>query len=417
MAPSMATPTRLARRLGSFDAVVIGLGSMIGAGVFAALAPAARAAGNGLLVGLAIAALVAYCNATSSAQLAALYPQSGGTWVYGRERLGHYWGFLAGWGFVVGKLASCAAMAMTFASYAAPGLARPVAAGAVVGLTAINYAGIKKTAVASRVIVALVLAALATVVAAIWLGGAAEPARLWPIETTGPYGVLQAGGFLFFAFAGYARIATLGEEVIDPARTIPRAIPIALGITLLVYAAVAASALAGAGAGSLAASSAPLATAVEAGGLAELSWVVRVGAAIASLGVLLSLIAGVSRTTFAMASGGDLPRALAAVHPRHQVPHRAELLVGALVAVAAAAGDLRAAIGFSSFTVLGYYAIANASAWTLTRGERRWPRPLAAVGLIGCAVLAFTLPLTSVLAGAGVLAVGSIIWWLRRRPG
>jgi basic amino acid/polyamine antiporter, APA family len=414
MAPSMAPPSRLARRLGSFDAVVIGLASMIGAGVFAALAPAARAAGNGLVIGLAIAALVAYCNATSSAQLAAIYPQSGGTYVYGRERLGHYWGFLAGWGFVVGKLASCAAMAMTFASYAAPGLARPVAAGAVVGLTAVNYAGIKKTAVASRVIVALVLAALATVVAAIWLGGAAEPARLWPIEAASPYGVLQAGGFLFFAFAGYARIATLGEEVIDPARTIPRAIPIALGISLLVYAAVAASALAGAGAAELAASSAPLVTAVEAGGLAELSWVVRAGAAVASLGVLLSLIAGVSRTTFAMASGGDLPRALAAVHPRHQVPHRAELLVGALVAVAAAAGDLRAAIGFSSFTVLGYYAIANASAWTLARGERRWPRPLAAVGLIGCALLAFTLPLESVLAGAGVLAAGSIAWWLRR---
>ncbi|HEU5060293.1 MAG TPA: amino acid permease, partial [Kofleriaceae bacterium] len=199
----MATPTRLARRLGTTDAVVIGLGSMIGAGVFSALAPAARAAGNGLLAGLAIAALVAYCNATSSAQLAAVYPQSGGTYVYGRERLGPYWGFLAGWAFVIGKLASCAAMAMTFASYAAPALARPLAAGAVVALTAVNYAGIEKTALVSRVIVGLVLAALATVVAAIWLGGAADPGRLWPIEGAGWRGVLQAGGFLFFAFAGY----------------------------------------------------------------------------------------------------------------------------------------------------------------------------------------------------------------------
>ncbi|HEU5057062.1 MAG TPA: amino acid permease, partial [Kofleriaceae bacterium] len=184
--------------------------------------------------------------------------------------------------------------------------------------------------------------------------------------------------------------------------------------TLVVYAAVAASALAGAGAERLAASSAPLATAVEAGGWAGASWVVRAGAAIASLGVLLSLIAGVSRTTFAMASGGDLPRGLAAVHPRRRVPHRAELLVGAVVAVAAAAADLRSAIGFSSFTVLGYYAIANASAWTLDRGQRRWPRPLAGVGLIGCGVLAFTLPLESVLAGAGLLAAGSIAWWVRK---
>ena len=365
------TTSRLARRLGTFDAVVIGLGSMIGAGVFAALAPAARAAGNALLLGLACAALVAYCNATSSAQLAALYPESGGTYVYGRERLGHYWGFLAGWGFVIGKLASCAAMAMTFASYLAPGLARPLAAGAVVALTAVNYLGVEKTALVTRAIVAAVLAVLAVVVAAIWLGGAADPGRLWPLSGATPHGVLQAGGFLFFAFAGYARVATLGEEVVDPARTIPRAIPLALALTLVVYAAVAVSALAGAGADQLAASAAPLASAVEAGRLAGLSWAVRVGAAIASLGVLLSLIAGVSRTTFAMAAKGDLPRFLDAVHPRRRVPHRAELAVGGLVAIAAAAADLRSAIGFSSFTVLGYYAIANASAWTLAPDQRR----------------------------------------------
>jgi APA family basic amino acid/polyamine antiporter len=409
----MVSTSRLARRLGTFDAVVIGLGAMIGAGVFAALAPAARAAGNGLLLGLAIAGLVAWCNATSSAQLAALYPESGGTYVYGRERLGSFWGFLAGWGFVIGKLASCAAMAMTFGSYLAPSLARPLAAGAVVALTAVNYAGIEKTALLSRLIVAAVLAALAVVVAAIWLGGAADPARLWPPVDAGARGVLQAGGFLFFAFAGYARLATLGEEVADPERTIPRAIPLALGIVLVVYAAVAVSALAGAGAERLASSSAPLATAVEAGGLAQLSWVVRAGAAVASLGVLLSLIAGVSRTAFAMASRGDLPRFLDAVHPRHRVPHRADLLVGALVAVAAVTADLRAAIGFSSFTVLGYYAIANASAWTLSPSERRWPRPIAAAGLVGCVALALTLPLGSVVAGASLLAVGSAGYWLR----
>lgn len=411
----MVNDSRLARRLGTFDAVVIGLGSMIGAGVFAALAPAARAAGNGLLLGLACAAVVAYCNATSSAQLAALYPESGGTYVYGRERLGHYWGFLAGWGFVIGKLASCAAMAMTFASYLSPGAARPVAAGAVVALTAVNYLGVKKTALLTRAIVAAVLAALAVVVTAIWLGGAADPGRLWPLSGATPYGVLQAGGFLFFAFAGYARVATLGEEVVDPERTIPRAIPLALALTLVIYAAVAVSALAGAGAGALAASAAPLATAVEAGELAELSWAVRVGAAIASLGVLLSLIAGVSRTTFAMAARRDLPGFLDAVHPRHRVPHRAELGAGGLVAIAAAAADLRSAIGFSSFTVLGYYAIANASAWTLGPDERRWPRGLSAVGLAGCLALAFTLPLSSVLAGAGLLAAGSLGYWIARR--
>ena len=143
-------PTRLARRLGLGDAVVIGLGSMIGAGVFAALGPAARAAGGGLLVGLALAAVVAYCNAMSSARLAAVYPQSGGTYVYGRERLGPFWGYLAGWGFVVGKTASCAAMALTFGDYAAPDWRRPLAAAAVVALTAVNLRGVQKTAWLTR---------------------------------------------------------------------------------------------------------------------------------------------------------------------------------------------------------------------------------------------------------------------------
>jgi basic amino acid/polyamine antiporter, APA family len=408
-------PSRLARRLGTFDAVVIGLGSMIGAGVFAAFAPAARAAGNGLLIALAVAALVAYCNATSSAELAALYPESGGTYVYGRKRLGHFWGWLAGWGFVIGKLASCAAMAMTFASYAAPGLARPLAAAAVLVLTVVNYLGVQKTALLTRVIVALVLLALAVVVSAVWLGGATDTHRLWPMAGASTYGVLQAAGFLFFAFAGYARLATLGEEVKDPRRTIPRAIPLALAITLVIYAVVAVSALAGAGAPTLASAAAPLATAVEAGRFAWLAPVVRAGAAVASLGVLLSLIVGISRTMFAMASNHDLPGYLAAVHPRYRVPHRAELVVGAIVAAVAASADVRSAIGFSSFAVLIYYAIANASAWTLAPEQRRWPRALAGLGVLGCLALALTLPLRSIVPDAGLLALGSLVFALRRR--
>jgi APA family basic amino acid/polyamine antiporter len=371
-----AEPSRLARRLGVTDAVVIGLGSMIGAGVFAAVGPAARAAGAGLLLGLVIAAFVAYCNATSSAQLAAIYPESGGTYIYGRKRLGRFWGFLAGWGFVIGKLASCAAMALTFATYAAPSLARPLAVGAVVALTTVNYFGVKKTALLTRGIVAVVIASLAVVVTAILFGGEIDPTRLGPLTAAGPYGILQSAGLLFFAFAGYARLATLGEEVIDPARTIPRAIPIALGLTLLIYAAVLVSALLAVDAATLAVSPAPLSAAVQAGRLAWLSPVVRIGATVASLGVLLSLIAGVSRTGFAMAANRDLPGFFDAVHPRYRVPHRAEIGVGILVAATVAFADLRSAIGFSAFATLTYYAVTNASALTLERPQRRWPRGL-----------------------------------------
>lgn len=406
---------QLARRLGLFDAVVIGLGSMIGAGVFAAFGPAARAAGSGLLIGLGIAAVVAYCNAVSSARLAALYPESGGTYVYGQRRLGEFWGYLAGWSFVVGKTASCAAMALTFASYAAPGHLRLVGVAVVLALTALNAVGVQKSAWATRLIVAVVLVVLATVVVACLAGGSADDAHLRPFPGGGLHGILQAAGLLFFAFAGYARIATLGEEVRDPGRTIPRAIPIALGITLVVYAAVAVSTLLAIGAPGLAATTAPLRAAVDAGSLHSLAPVVRLGGAVAALGSLLALILGVSRTTFAMARDRHLPPALAAVHPRFGVPHHAELAVGAVVALLVATVDLRGAIGFSSFGVLTYYGIANASAWTLRSDERRPPRWLPVLGLLGCAVLAVSLPARSAVSGAGVVTLGALWWFARRR--
>ncbi|MEV5736653.1 amino acid permease [Streptomyces sp. NPDC052292] len=404
--------TTLRRTLGVRDAVVVGLGAMLGAGVFSALGPAARAAGRGLLPGLAVAAVVAYCNAMSSARLAARYPASGGTYVYGRERLGEFWGYLAGWAFVVGKTASCAAMALTVGAYVWPGQAHAVAVAAVVALTAVNYGGIQKSAWLTRVIVAVVLAVLAAVVVACLTSGRLDAGRLGPGAATGFGGVLQAAGLLFFAFAGYARIATLGEEVRDPARTIPRAVPLALGITLVVYAAVAVAVLGVLGAGRLGQATAPLADAVRAAGVPGLVPVVRVGAAVAALGSLLALVLGVSRTTLAMARDGHLPRVLAAVHPRFQVPHRAELAVGAVVAVLAATVDVRGAIGFSSFGVLAYYAVANASAWTLSPAPRA--RVVPVIGLAGCAALAFALPPASVATGTGVLAVGVLAYGARR---
>ncbi|MBO1282632.1 amino acid permease [Streptomyces sp. CAI-21] len=407
-------PEELRRTLGVPDAVVIGLGAMIGAGIFAALAPAARAAGSGLLMGLALAAVVAYCNAASSARLAARYPVSGGTYVYGRERLGEFWGVLAGWSFVVGKTASCAAMALTVGSYVWPGQEHAVAVAAVVALTAVNYTGVQKSALVTRSVVAVVLAVLAAVVVAALTSGTADAARLDVGSDATVGGVLQAAGLLFFAFAGYARIATLGEEVREPARTIPRAIPVALGVTLVVYTLVAVSVLMMLGPEDLARATAPLSESVRAAGAHWLVPVVRVGAAVAALGSLLALILGVSRTTLAMARDRHLPHALAAVHPKFQVPHRAELLVGAVVAVAAATTDLRGAIGFSSFGVLLYYAVANASAWTLAPDEGRPNRLVPAVGLAGCLVLAFTLPLSSVVSGTVVLALGVAVHAVRR---
>jgi len=404
----VVTQPGLVRRLGTFDAVIIGLGSMLGAGVFAAFSPAAAAAGAGLLIGLGIAALVAYCNATASAQLAAQYPTSGGTYIYGRERLGPWWGFLAGWGFLIGKIASCAAMALTFAVYVVPAVwQRPVAIAAVIILAAINYHGITRTAMLTKIIVAVVLGTLAMVVAASMSGPSGlASVQSWQLLAGGWYGILQSAGLLFFAFAGYARIATLGEEVRDPERTIPLAILIALSIAVLIYLAVGVSILIGIGPAGVAATPAPLAAAVQASGWAWASLLVRLGAAAAALGALLALIAGIGRTTLAMARHDDLPRWLAAVHERHQVPHHAEVAVAALVCVPILFTDLRGVIGFSSFGVLLYYLIANVAAYTQGSERRRFPRILQIIGVLGCGTLVLTLPLRAVLTGALVYAVG-----------
>lgn len=416
----------LARRLGLLDATVLGLGAMIGAGIFAVMPAAARAAGGGLLVGLAIAAVVALCNATASAQLAARYPSSGGSYLYGRERLGEWPGFLAGWSFVIGKTASCAAMALTFAAYAVPAAwQRPVAALAVAALAVVGCLGVTRTARLARVIVAVVLAVIALVlVAGLAAGGAGGPgAAAGPVAGvvgTTPYGVLQSAGLLFFAFAGYARIATMGEEVRDPARTIPRAILLALGGALVVYALVAVTLLGALGEARLGGSTAPLADVVRAAGWAWAVPVVGIGAAAACLGALLALLAGIGRTSLAMAREGDLPRGLAVVHPRYRVPQRAEVAVAAVVVALVLTVDLRGVVGFSSFGVLLYYVVANAAAFTQGRADRRYPRAMQVLGVAGCLVLVATLPVPSIAAGVGVLAVGVVgraVVLARRRRG
>ena len=393
--------------MGVRDAVVIGAGSMIGAGVFAAWSPAAGAAGNGLLIGLAIAGLVAFCNATSSAQLAAIHPESGGTYVYGRRQLGSGWGHLAGWGFVVGKTASCAAMALTVGAYLWPAQERAVAVAAVVAITAVNIGGLSRTVAVTRVLLAVSVTALVVVVAAGWSSADATLDRLTPVDA-GWFDILRSAGFLFFAFAGYARIATLGEEVRDPGRTIPRAIPLALGGVLVVYAVVAVTALDTVDAEQLAVTDAPLRLVTEAA-TGRLDGVVGVGAGIAALGVLLNLIPGVSRTTLAMARRRELPHWYAHVDPRRALPIRAELTVAAVVVVLVVVLDLRNAIAVSGVAVLTYYAVTNSAALTLSREQRRWPRPIAVTGLVGCLVLIVTLPGAAVIAGTGVLVLGVVV--------
>lgn len=420
------TPT-LDRRLGLSDAVVVGLGAMIGAGVFTAFAPAAARAGSLVWVSLAVAAVVALCNALASARLAAQFPAAGGTYVYGRELLGPLPGFLAGWGFVVGKTASCAAMALTAGLYIWPHHANLVAAAAVLALTFLSVLGVQRTATASKVLVGIVLAVLAVfVVVALVTGpvtsgpgavappvdGKSVPARL--------LGILGGAGFCFFAFAGYARIATLGEEVREPARTIPRAVVVALSVVIVVYALVLATTVHVLGVGGVAESAAPVLHAAERiddgrGDGGVLTALVRIAAGIAALGALLGGVLGVSRTTLAMARDRHLPAPLATVHPSTRTPVVAEICVGVLVTVIVLVADVRQAIGFSSFAVLIYYLVANVAALRLDRQRRRLPAWVPVLGAIGCVVVAGSLPWRSVFDGVVVFAVGGAVYAVTRR--
>lgn len=396
-----------------FDATSIGLGSMLGAGVFVVFAPAAGLAGNFLVLSVLIAGAVAYCNAVASAELAARYPASGGTYVYGRKRLGEWPGFLAGWGFVSGKTASCAAMALTFGHYVSPGYAVPVAIAAVVSLTAVNLFGITRTAFLTRLLLCVVLATLVFVAAAAIVGphpaGFSAGGTSDGGATAGFSGVLPAAGLMFFAFAGYARIATLGEEVKDPARTIPRAILAALAGAFAIYLALALLLQNHLTEGRLAATTTPLLDAVVNSQFAAGAPVVQAGAAAACLGALLALITGVGRTTLAMARERDLPAPLARVGGKHTVPFVAELAVAAVVIFLILTTDVMTVVGFSSFGVLIYYAVTNAAAYTLEEHPAHGPRWLNVVGFISCLLLAFTLPPVSVLGMAAVLAVGAAV--------
>jgi APA family basic amino acid/polyamine antiporter len=383
---------------------------MLGTGVFIVFAPAATLAGSWLLVSLGLAAVVAYANAISTAQLAAVHPQAGGAYVYGRQRLSPTAGALAGYAFIIGKIASAGAAALAVGAYAWPDQQRLVAIVALVAATLIDLLGIARTAAVTAWLVAALLAVLGLVVVA----GLSNPTGDRSTAPAGAAGIplagiLAAAGLLFFAFAGYARIATLGEEVRDPARTIPRAVNIAFAVIVVVYLLVAVAALIGLGADRLAAATAPLADVVRAAGWTWGVPVVRAGGAVAAGAVLLSLIAGIGRTTFAMAAERDLPGFLAAVDERSAVPRRAELATAIAVLVVVLTGGLVGAVAVSAFTVLIYYTVANLAALRLSPQERRGPRALMVLGLVGCVALAASLPWPVVVGGAGGLAAALII--------
>ncbi len=401
------------RRLGLREGVSLGLGSMIGAGLFAAFAPAAAAAGPLLLVAVVVAALVAAASAHSMVRLAAQHPGAGGVYIYGRARLGLPWGFLAGWAFVIGKTVSCAVMAMVVGTHLWPDHPNFVAVLVVLAVLALNLQGVGRPERLARWVVTAVLALTLVFVIIMVLDPpvtADEPPPA-PPDSGGVLGVLQAAGFLFFAFAGFARLAPFGERVREYRRTIPRAIAVSLGAALALYLLVALALNDALGPGWVAAREAPLAEAAEISNWPWLGPALRVGAVLLVGGALLTLASGVSHIVRAMARDHHLPTFLGRVEGRRQLPRRADATVAASVLIVIALIDLRGAIGYSSFLALSYYAIANACAWTLDR--RLLSRVVPTFGLLASVAIAFLLPWESVAAGMITLAFGAFIGWVR----
>ncbi|MEP3655464.1 MAG: APC family permease [Litorimonas sp.] len=412
-------PTRLTRQLGVPSATLLGLGSILGTGIFVSIGLAAELTGPSLLAAIGLAALLATCNALSSAQLAAAHPVSGGTYEYGYRLLHPNLGFLAGWMFLCAKTASAATAAIGASAY---GLAligvssdsiRSGLAGAIALATmALVLSGLRRSSLINTIIVLLTITALLSLCVSVFIAAPSEASdRLMPVlpETDGWRDFFTATALMFVAYTGYGRIATLGEEAREPRRTIPLAVIATLGLSAILYMVVSASALLAIGADGLASSTSngatPLEAAAQAVGGTTLGRILAIGAVTAMLGVLLNLILGLSRVVLAMGRRGDLPNLFSKLSSAAE-PTAAILLIGFSVSLLALFGSVKMAWTFSALTVLIYYAITNLAALRLPKADKLYPAWISWIGLMGCLSLTLFIPLNIWLAGFVLAIIG-----------
>jgi APA family basic amino acid/polyamine antiporter len=419
----------LARVVGVPGAVLMGLGSIIGTGIFVSIGLAAEVAGEGVLAAVVLAAAVATCNGLSSAQLAASHPVSGGTYEYGYRYLNPTLGFTAGWMFLCAKSASAATAALGFSGYVLTAFGASEHAvriglgiALIALLTLVIAGGMRQSNSANAVIVSLTLGGLAAftlIGTPTALSGArTHITALVDAEHGGVVGLLHATALMFVAYTGYGRIATLGEEVRDPQHSIPRAIVLALLAAMVLYTAVTFVSVASIGAPELAhatkSSAAPLEIAAKRFAIPGIAWVVSLAAITAMTGVVLNLLLGLSRVLLAMGRRRDMPSWLDAVDERGS-PRRAVIVTGILISALVATGSIKATWSFSAFTVLVYYALTNLAALRLPAEHRRYPRVVAMLGLVSCLGLAFWVEPSVWLAGLGLIALGLVVHAIARR--
>jgi len=414
MAEKKTEPT-LKPQLNFFDAVATGLAAILGAGIFAVIAPAAGLAGPSLLISLLIAAFVAFCNAISSAQMAAVFPRTGGTYEFGRRLLGEWWGYSAGWMFLTANTVGPGVIALAFGGYvnaiAGEIPARVAAIVAALVMTAINAVGIRRSVRVTDVVVVLsILSLIAFII--IGLPQARLAVNLVPFSPNGASGILSATALLFFAYTGYSRIATLVEEVHNPRYTIPRATVGALGTATILYILVALTALGVLGATALSKTTSPLEATMMAVGSGVGVTIIAAGALLTTFNEGLSDLLGVSRVAFAMSRNADLPTNFSKLGS-NQNPWRSVLLVGVIAIIVAALAPFTIAVAISSFGTLLYYTVANLSALRMKKEQRTFPRWLSVAGLVGCLGLAFSLAPIEIAFGFAILLVGILYRVLR----
>lgn len=413
-----------------FGAMMMGMGSIVGTGVFVSIGIAAEVAGPSVILAILLASLVAICNGLSSAQLAANHPVSGGTYEYGYRWLSPRLGFVAGWLFLCAKSASAATAALGFAGYLLHAFGDdtqawllPVALVALVVLTVVSLVGIRRSNAANILIVSLTLLSLAFFVGAGFPTALAQAENhllsfTWQGSESG-FGLLEATALMFVAYTGYGRIATLGEEVKEPRKTIPRAVIATLIASMALYICVAIVGVGSVGAEAYGVATrqqvAPLEVIASGFGIPGAGMVLTVGAITAMLGVTLNLLLGLSRVLLAMGRRGDMPVAVARVSTQGGVPWVATLVIAGLIGGLILMGDVRLTWSFSAFTVLIYYALTNLCVLKLRPEQRLYPVWPAWCGLFACCFLAFWVDLRVWIAGSIVIAAGFAWQWMMHR--
>ncbi|QED36884.1 amino acid permease [Antarcticibacterium arcticum] len=404
----------LERALGLKDAVGIGLGAIIGAGIFVVTGVAAGISGPAFLVSLLLAGIVAAFNALSSAQLAAVYPQSGGTYEYGYRLLNPGLGFSAGWMFLISKLSAGSVVAIGFGSYfyqlVPIGSPLLYSLAAIIILTIANFFGIKKTGYLNLGIVSITVLSLVYLV----IQGLPEidSSNFKPFAPFGLSGIAEATALLFFAFTGYARIATLAEEVKDPKSTIPKAVIITIITAIILYALVSFTAIGVIGTEAMANSTSPLQMVANALANTEIKIIITIGASTAMLGVLLSQILGISRMMLAMGRRKDLFPVFQRVHNKNLVPHIGILITGTLITLLTLFGKFEIILSAAAFTILLYYSITNIAALNQPIKDRRYGQAIPLLGLTGCLTMAFSLDLLVIISGISILLVGFVLRYI-----